>query len=271
MKGYLDQLRWVGEAYQVPIIIAGDIFHVWNSPAMLINHALEYFPTCYAIPGQHDLPYHNYNERHKSAYWTLVQARVIHTLEENEVVGAGELLLHGFPFGSQLKSCKPSHSLGLDVAVVHSYIWKGDNKYPGAEESSNYLSFQEILKGYDFALFGDNHKGFVHNSGKPVICNTGTLIRTKLDEVEYRPFLGLLRRNGKVSKHYLDTSNDRFLTESILQKEIEQSPYLADLLEHMQEVGDITINFVEAIQTFIKKQKKVSPLLKAFLLSCIGG
>ena len=65
-----------------PILCAGDVFDRWNSPPELINFALEYLPPqMYSIPGQHDLPNHNYNEIDRSAYWTLVAANKITNVE----------------------------------------------------------------------------------------------------------------------------------------------------------------------------------------------
>ena len=68
----LVELRTLATLHNCPIVYAGDIFDKWNSPPELINFAIEHLPKGHAIPGQHDLPLHNYEDIRKSAYWTLV-------------------------------------------------------------------------------------------------------------------------------------------------------------------------------------------------------
>ena len=43
----------------------------------LISFAIRELPSCYAIPGQHDLPNHSYTDIQRSAYWVLVEAGII--------------------------------------------------------------------------------------------------------------------------------------------------------------------------------------------------
>jgi DNA repair exonuclease SbcCD nuclease subunit len=80
-KRYLDQLRELKEKHNAILIVAGDVFDYWKSSPELINFAIVHMPECYAVPGQHDLPNHNYNDLHKSAYWTLVEAKIIKHLD----------------------------------------------------------------------------------------------------------------------------------------------------------------------------------------------
>ena len=81
MARTLDQVLDISNEHTAPLIIAGDLFDRWNSQPELINFAMGSFRAfqhgVYAIPGQHDLPYHDYTEIHKSAYYTLVKAGVI--------------------------------------------------------------------------------------------------------------------------------------------------------------------------------------------------
>ena len=79
-KRSLDELRSVAEEHNAHVVVAGDIFDRWNSPPEIINFAIENLPNCYAIPGQHDLPNHRYEEIERSAYYTLIKAGIIENL-----------------------------------------------------------------------------------------------------------------------------------------------------------------------------------------------
>jgi hypothetical protein len=107
----LGNLALVGSMLPIPILIAGDIFDRWNAPAELINFVIAHMPKyTWAIPGQHDLPHHNYDEITKSAYWTLVEAGCIYNIPPHQPVNTHtSLRVHGFPWGCKLTPLTKPH------------------------------------------------------------------------------------------------------------------------------------------------------------------
>lgn len=216
----------LGERYECPIIIAGDILDRSNASPGLINwliSELRDFAPIYAIPGQHDLPYHDLERIRGSAYWTLVEAGVVCNIPQTEdgylmdngCIDRKDVLLYSFPWGREPKP-KPKpidagNSDCLHVAVCHHFIWKAGHGYYGAPEESWLGRMDEKLKGYDVAVFGDNHSGFLA-TGKPTIFNCGTFMRRRISEVDYRPMVGLLHSDGSVEPHYLDISGELMST-----------------------------------------------------------
>lgn len=233
----------------VPIICAGDVFDKWNSSPELINFALEHLPEMYAIPGQHDLPYHGMEEIKKSAFWTLMEANKIRSLRS--VVVANGVFALGFPWGADLRSPKRENDDMLWMAVAHQYVWTTDDHYVGADPSGQVLSVRKKLQGYDVALFGDNHKGFLlKEKGKPTIFNAGTLMRRTSAERDYRPMVGLLHEDGTVKKHHLDTSQDKFLDDRALSEAAEESlMHLEGFLDGLKGLGESGLDFERAIET----------------------
>lgn len=206
----LDQLGALGDKYG-PIVCAGDIFDRWNSPPELINFAIACLPHMFAIPGQHDLPHHNLDELRRSALWTLVEADAISLIEEcGSWLGYEDgkdpvLYGYGCPWGGSLKSPQRSEG-GIHLAVVHQYIWKQGHGYPGAPVDSKVGGAIRQLSGFDAAVVGDNHSGFLAWQNRLINC--GCLIRRKQDERKYRPMVGLLHEDAHIEPHYLDTSED---------------------------------------------------------------
>ena len=256
MGRQLDELASLQKENNVPVVCSGDVFDRWNSPPELINFALENLPTLYAVPGQHDLPNHSYNLIKRSAYWTLVKTRRIIDLKPNQPVDVGQLRLWGFPFGVPVKPCKAPHHATLDVAVIHSYIWVKSACYPDAPEDKRLKSYADKLKGYDTAVFGDNHKGFLHRvncdygeSGCAVF-NCGGFFRRKIDEWDHRPSVGLLHDDRTVKRHYLDCSQDKFLDQREL-PQIFKGIAAETFLEELSSLGDAAINFAEAVDRIL--------------------
>jgi hypothetical protein len=207
----LKQLDEISEKHKAPILCAGDVFHHWNSPPELINWAYEHLPMMFAIPGQHDLPHHDFHSIHKSAFQTMVEMGKI--LTSRKRLRRHGMDVHSFPFGFKVNHPGGARIECNQIALIHSYIWQEGNTYPGAPEEKHTKRYQEKLKGFDVAVFGDNHSGF-SSFGDCRIFNCGTLIPRRIDEREYTPMVGLLREDGTIDVHHLDTSEDKWVEES---------------------------------------------------------
>lgn len=227
MKRYLDQVRaiqlensWQGASDKketapairyLPIIVAGDIFHKWMCPPELINFAMENMPpNVWVIPGQHDIPNHNMEDIERSAYRTLVRAGVVKELQEPLTqFDTWNLAVYPFPWGSKITPAPVGkHDQWTRLCVAHSYVWKGKASYEGAPPKQEVRRYYLNLEGYDAAVFGDNHKRFYDEGGPCPIFNPGTFIRRKSDEIDHKPVVGLLYKDGRVEQRALDCSED---------------------------------------------------------------
>lgn len=254
MAFYLDQLSAASDKHNAPIICAGDVFDKWNSSAELINFALDHLPEMYSIPGQHDLPTHNYGEIHRSAYWTLVQAGRLKPLEAGKpTLVSKDLVLWAFPWEHEVKPCDKPAEGKINLAVVHEYCWKKGASYPGAPDGNKVAGFKKKLKGYDAAVFGDNHKGFLADAGGVCVLNHGGFMRRKSDEKDYQPCIGLLYGDGMIERHKLDTSIDKFV--DVSEADEAESMNMDGFIEELESLGESGLNFVEAVERFIQKNK----------------
>jgi len=261
MKRPLDEVKVLQEKYYCPVICAGDIFDRWNSPPEVINFAIQNLPdNMYAIPGQHDLPLHNYKDIERSAYWTLVEAKKIENIPNGSFMHRGDagLTIYGFPYGTEIIPTN-NQSKFLDIAVIHEYIWSKTFGYPNAPKE-DYLSQKHLAKlsGYDVAVFGDNHIGFsgikVNSKQKIEIFNCGTLMRRKSDEVDYKPQVGLLLTDGSVVPHFLDISQDKYLDIQSTEV-IEASLNIKEFIQELEKLGETDLDFSDAMKQYLKKNK----------------
>lgn len=250
MHRYLMQLNDLLDL-GVPLVCAGDLFDSWKQPPELLNFLLDSLPEMIAIPGQHDLPHHRYEDWHKSAFGTMVKARRVHMLLPGmpTTIFDRRLVLHGFPWGTPITPLKkdPRDKHLWHVAVCHSYIWTQGRSYPGAPKSKSVHSYRRKLKGYHAAFFGDNHKGFVTEVISPsrcVIVNCGGFFRRKTDEVRHVPKVSMLMEDGTVKRIPLDTSAD------IISEPVSTTKAAVDLDSFLKELRGLavdTLDFREAI------------------------
>jgi len=238
-KRYLDQVHAITEEYRVPLFVAGDIFDLPdkpgkpNNPAELVNFAIQNFPHCWAIPGQHDLINHQISNLEKSSFWTLVETGNIHY---EKTVKTTQYTVTMFPWNAEITPPDNDRQIGhvINVAVLHAFCWKGDYGHPGADESTHVDAWQEKLKDYDVAVFGDNHSAFLH-PGKPLILNCGTFIRRKKDEKTAEPAVYLMTASGEIHRKLLDISQDLFVTE--IKTGVVDNRYFETLIGELTEEG----------------------------------
>lgn len=256
----LKQVRRLSrELGGVAVVAAGDIFHKWNSPPELINFALRHLPDeMYCVPGQHDLPLHVLEDKDKSAYGVLVRAGKIIDLNPSKPleVGVDGLVLHAFPWNVTITPC-PSAFVKqgrINLAVAHAYIWRSkETGYPGADPEKRVGSYQKALRGYDAAVFGDNHKGFkfVLEHGC-VVFNHGTFYRRTSDEINWKPRVGVLFDDGRVEDYFLATEEDRMLAAADPRLVVEDDHTLGEFVKELNQLGGEGLNFETALDQYFK-------------------
>lgn len=264
----LKEISSLQNYYGCPVLCAGDVFDRWNCAPELINFAITHLPdNMWAIPGQHDLPYHNYEDIKKSAYWTLVRANTINYIHPNTPTlmdGADGIVMMGFPWGHKVTPVpikRPKRNNTTRIAALHEYNWIPGKEYPTAPKTSRLTSKRKNFKGWDIVCIGDNHKGFKYKIGETTFFNCGSLMRRKSDEVNYRPWIGLVTTDKDVIPHYLDTSKDKYLQ---MAKDSKGCPGKAldmdGFLQGLAELGKDALDFETAIKHYNHKHNTRRPV-----------
>lgn len=275
MGRQVKQLKDLANQYKAEIICAGDIFDKPSPSPNLINWAIQNLPVMYAIPGQHDLLHHSYQDLHKTAYQTLIEAHTIWDIRPDKPIETGRMRLHGFPWGFPPKPWKSPHGLALEVAVIHRYVFDHSTGYPDAPKEQRLGALWNDIEGYDSIIVGDNHKGFVFTRMSKIVerweslMNCGAFFRRKADERDYKPSVGLLHEDGRIERHYLDCSEDKFADLS----EIETTNYLGmgDMSGFIEEVGKLqgaVVDFRDAVEQEMDR-RKVRKAVKAIVLKAL--
>jgi DNA repair exonuclease SbcCD nuclease subunit len=268
-----DQLERLREKYHAPVICCGDLFNQWNPSPRLINFALQNIPEMYSIAGQHDLRHHDYDSIEDTAYWTLVEAGKIfhlqkfdHPFHHNANVG-----VLGYSWGEELKPIEKRSDV-LQVAVIHRYCWTRDHSYPNAPEDQQVSAYRNKLKGFNLAIFGDNHSHFYHETAtKPSVYNCGCLIRRSINERKNEPAVGLLMSDGTVQWELLDCSADKWLDEdNPAINVIEKALNMRGLIDELESLDHDSLSFLEQVERFCKAND-VSRRTRKVILEAIEG
>lgn len=257
------------------ILYAGDIFDRWNAFPELINFLLEELPFGYAVPGQHDLYYHEPSTTHRTAYGTLVKAGKLKQLDPEGLVPevSPSIRLYGFPWNVPIEPCPHDPSTFITtIAVCHLGIWTNKTGHPGAPKENHIGQVRKKLAGYDAAVFGDNHKGFISclDPERPnTIINCGAFMRRKSDEADTRPMVGVIRASGSIEPYYLDTSEDRLLEKTdAIQSNASIAVGILEFVEELNKLNDQQLNFREALARYMDSHQ-TRPEVRAAVMESI--
>ena len=193
-RAQLERLNALQKTYGCPVLCAGDIFHRPTVSIELLNMVIDHLPRpFYCIPGQHDLPYHSEEQLEKSAYYNLVKHEGIYDVSNgpeilyNPDTGLEDTRLIGMPFG---RDYPDRNSIGMvgdgddiehDVLLAHRYCYIPDASpipLDKVSEEDHAKAHYKRVKGYQLALYGDNHAGFQTKN----IINCGTFMQRNADD-----------------------------------------------------------------------------------------
>jgi len=251
------QIRAEAEEEDIPIVVAGDIFDVWKSPPELVNFVIRLFRglKVFCVPGQHDLPNHVYEDMHRSSYGTLIEAGAIINVDKPDFMAGDHLRLYPAAWGFNIWKCKDHGQDEICLSVNHRYVWKDDKTcYPGAPQEANLAVLKKQLEGYDAAVFGDNHKGFLAKAGKCNVLNCGGFIPRKSDERFYRPQFGILYSDGHIDGVLLDTREDKWIAPEEAAALVDEHLNLSELVGEFEQLGADALDFSEVLIRMLDKQ-----------------
>jgi len=245
------------DVQKLPVLCGGDLFEKWSCPPSLLTFAIEQLPCNFnSVMGQHDLPYHSWEHRKKSAFWTLVEAGIVDLASDWR--SDGKTAWRGFQWGEEIESCERELDPDEDVviAIAHQYVWWGNAKESAIATAENKMRpSAEKYQWYDVVLFGDNHKGFLDASTDCKMFNAGTFMRRHSDEKEYRPMVGILHEDGTVKPHYLDTSQDDFnSSEDVAEAELVLLNFDA-FVEGLQKMGSAGLDFRRTVEAALDREQ----------------
>lgn len=225
----------------------------------------------HAVPGNHDLPDHDYRQIERSSYWTLVKAGKIVNLFPDTMHRVGGMNVYGFPCGVKSYPAIKMIGSGVNVAVVHDYCWVVGHSFPNAPKEKSLTNQLERFRGYDVVVFGDNHKRFLYDADKvPRVVNCGSFMRRKADEKQHKPAVVLIHADGRLTTQDLDTSKDLWVELSELKKLEAAGIDVEDLMDKFKNLQDAQTNFREAATRHMK-HCGLSPAAQSWVHRAFGG
>ena len=205
----LQYIKDLQERFNIPVFIAGDIFHIWKSSPWLLSMTMNHFPKqAFCIAGQHDLPQHNLQLINKSGLYTLAKAGYVTIL--NECHWEQDPIEGSYYF----------EEYDCHLLVWHKLVYQ-QKPFPGAEGGMA-AGLLRKWKQFPTILCGDNHCSFSEEYQGRLLVNPGSLTRQTADQIDFKPavYLWFAEDNtvqriylpiveGVISREHLDIKEQR--------------------------------------------------------------
>lgn len=255
MIGKLALLRRLQERYDCPVFVAGDIFDSWKCSHWLTRLACSMLPKkLYVVPGQHEMPGHRLDNLERSPLGVLEAAGVLRILSP-QVQTIGELKVVGAAFGHEDEVCEQQG----DILILHKMVWHKEPPFPGAPASGEAGTVLNKFRGFNLIVTGDNHKSFVVRKGGRVLVNCGSMMRLKVDQIEYQPVLWLWTKKRNELKQVPIHIDQHAVTESEQAAQQTEHQFEKFLCE-VRGVRNVPASFVENMKQFLSTHPQPSTI-----------
>jgi len=264
----------LSEKHNCPILIAGDLFHkaksspFLESTLMLLLRAYPsknfYSKRLLVIPGQHDLPNHNFDLIHKSSFGVMIASQMIDHLDSEKPVKSSKFILTGFSYGSKIKPCREaSRRLKNDfrsIALAHFLVTESSPKGKSKvlRDFAGATSAKTVLKNnpdYDLIVTGDNHKSFSESYQDRLLVNPGNITRQAADQIDHKPRVALwYAKTNEIEWVEIPIKKDS-VTADHLEEQNERDSRLSSFVEKLNDGYEIGLSFERNLKEYLQSNR----------------
>ena len=240
------------------VIVIGDIFHSTNETTneviglvqgMAINLKKEGL-SLYILAGNHDLPQHNIDNIHRSAFQILIRSINIYHLRQlkfdDGVYHYGRV--SAVDFGE-------SDNLDAEIVFKHVLCFPENEKIPPSDKIVKPSELFAQFSSAKYIFTGDYHRQFVYSKGKTKkLINPGCLLRQAADMIDYQPSVTLVNfENGELNYEICPIPDDeKLVTDEYLEKEELRNSRIEAFIERIKENEQVSFDFIENVHNMMK-------------------
>jgi predicted phosphodiesterase len=259
IKFILSKTRELGAS---AILQPGDFCDSWKHPDKFKTRFMKIFrdaPQIIVVSGQHDQRYHT-SDIENTPLGVLSEALNFKLLQSNSDIHKinSQVFVYGAGWGQDIPkvTTKGFNILLTHRMVIMDKIWEGQEHYDVAGS---------LLRRHKFDLIvsGDNHKSFHYKHQDRWLINCGSLMRTRIDQVDHEPCIWSFDTETRKAKqiHIPIKPFDEIMNIEMATKEKERNEKLDKLAESMKNRSRITgLNFRQRISDRVKELKRADKL-----------
>jgi len=251
----------IANEHEVPLLIAGDIFHQAKSSPWLERMVIEELgkvkEKVYLVPGQHDLPNHRIDKINESSLGVLESAGIVDILSDDPVLIDENLLLYGCGWNQDIP--EPEDDFCRKILIIHKLIVKDNPPFPG-DTSPNAEEMIEMAFGFNLIISGDNHQSFMIEKKGKILLNPGAIKRDRIDQWDYKPAVFLLNENlGITSVPIPIEPSEQVMSKEHLTKEFDKNERIEAFVNGFKEV-EMGFDFIDNLKKHLQINQIEKPV-----------
>jgi DNA repair exonuclease SbcCD nuclease subunit len=255
------------------IYFTGDLLDTTRVPdeimSMLIEeiHRLcDHLHFCF-IAGNHDLPYHNWDNINRSSIGTLWKWAVSpYTLFES--IGDSAFWVH---FGKDPKEKYKTELTGKPL-FIHRLVFPTKKSMP---PNVNGITAGNLLKEYpgiDYICIGDYHRAYDYEENGRHVINPGTLLRQDAGELDYETGFYFVDTDKDIIEFIRIPDPDDLVTDRYLEIAEERNDRIAAFVESVESSGKITLSFEDNVKSWLAENREAyTPQVVEVLENLVWG
>lgn len=226
--------------HDLPILHTGDLFHrsqpYYGVVGRFNELCKELKPEFYKLAGNHDLPYHNFDNVLNSGWYSAYGEDI------KDFYGGA------FHFGT-----KPTR-LKAEIVFTHQLIFKTEKELPPMIDGKTAKDLLNEFSKAKYIFTGDNHKTFHYEKNDRHVINPGCLLRQSATEEDYNTGFYIVNTDtNKFDFHSI--GDDCLLNTNHLQKTKERDERIEAFISKVQASGQVSFNFTENLNAKLLNKK----------------
>ena len=250
----LTQIAAYAGEYEAHVIVVGDIFHSTNETTMEIIGLVQEFASMldefelslYILAGNHDMPQHNIENLHRSAFNILLNSKNVFHINQMEF----DHKLSAVDFGMEDKP-------GAEIIFKHVLCFPEKEKVPPNAKIIKPSELFEENTNAKYIFTGDYHRQFVYRKKGKKLLNPGCLLRQAADMIDYEPSCFLVDLgNDELSYKICPIVDDgKLVTDEYLETEKARNDRIGAFIERIKSNEQVSFDFIENVHTMMKNNK----------------
>jgi len=255
--------------------IMGDLFHRAICSTETVNallNALQLWSReqIYILPGNHDLPYHSYDNIDGSSLGIVLK----YYKELKSDIYSGTCHLYTAPFGldDPQRDVAILEKMDMNVWVTHRLTFPNNEARPIADCGCIAQDLLDMAPTIPLVLTGDYHHGYLYTApdGRRV-CTPGCLNIQAVDMAGYRPGVFVWDTNtGKITRHELPENAS--ITDTYIVQSKQKDERLEECVARIRDTEQVSFDFEENLEHAVSTQRsEVDAVYQELKLNLYGG
>jgi len=249
----VDFISALQKKHACPVFHSGDLFDYWKPSPMLLSKTMYHLPDWFmTVYGNHDLPQHNIELKHKSGVFTLETANKLSVFDT----------CHWLEIPTKASYLWQVEGLDTKTVLVwHVMTYQGLVPWPGCEAPKSSKLLMKYPQ-FDMIITGDNHIPFVEEYKGRLLVNPGSIFRMTTKQSDHKPRVYLWYADtNTVEPVYLPIANDAISNAHIEQAK-DRDNRIDAFISTLDNDWEASLSFEQNLEIFITKNEVEEEVLQ---------